>query len=154
MNLKISLFYYIPFSFELCIYSWGFNNKKCLFLNKKRLFLKKTLRIMNFALFNADIINLESCIFWNNCFNKNSFSIFSENLKLVSAMHSYNTRSARNGLWFVPSYKTSQIWEKINYSFNHAYIELSSRQVNWIYFSVLKTKKSQNAISNTFYFWV
>ena len=53
---------------------------------------KKALRIMNFAPFNAhnatlfkncnilkfgDItINVESCIFIDNCFNKDSFSIF------------------------------------------------------------------------------
>ena len=43
------------------------------------------------------------CIFINNCFNRDSFSIFNENFKLVSTMHSYNTRSARNGLLFVPS---------------------------------------------------
>ena len=56
---------------------------------------------MNFASFNApttplfkncyifkfaDIINVKSCIFINidNCFNKDSFSIFNENFKLVS----------------------------------------------------------------------
>ena len=79
---------------------------------------KKALRIMNFVPFNAhttplfkncnilkfaDIINVESCIFINNCFNKDSFSIFDENFKLVSTTHTYNTRSARNGLLFVPS---------------------------------------------------
>ena len=99
---------------------------------------------MNFAPFNAhttplfkncnilkfaDTINVESCIFINNCFNKDSFSIFNENFKLVSTTHSYNTRSARNGLLFVPSYN-SQMWEKINYLFNYSYMELSSRQVN------------------------
>ena len=60
---------------------------------------KKALRIMNFAPFNAhttplfkncnilkfaDIINVKSCIVINNCFNKDSFSIFNENFKLVS----------------------------------------------------------------------
>ena len=74
---------------------------------------KKALRIMNFVSFNAhttplfkncnilkfaDIINVESCIFINNCFNKDSFSIFNENFKLVSTIHSYYTR---NGLLFV-----------------------------------------------------
>ena len=73
-----------------------FLNKKCLF------FKKKALRIMNFVPFNAhtiplfkncnnlkfaDIINFESCIFMNNCFNKGSFSIFNENFKLVSTIH-------------------------------------------------------------------
>ena len=54
----------------------------------------------------ADIINVESCIFTNNYFNKDSFSIFNENFKLVSPMHSYSTRSARNGLLFVSHYNT------------------------------------------------
>ena len=74
---------------------------------------------MNFASFNAHttplfkncnilkfahIINVESCIVINNCFNKNSLSIFNENFRIDSTTHSYNTRSARNGLLFVPSY--------------------------------------------------
>ena len=87
--------------------------------------LFKNCKILKFAY----IINVESCIFINNCFNKDSFSIFNENFRLVSTTHSYNTRSARNGLLFVPSYN-SQIWEKINYPFNHSYMESSSRQVN------------------------
>ena len=67
---------------------------------------------MNFAPFNAhttplfkncnilkfaDIINVESCIFINNYFTKDSFFIFNENFKLISTTHSFNTRSARNG---------------------------------------------------------
>ena len=55
---------------------------------------KKTLRMMNFAIFNAhatplfkncnvlkfsDLTNVESCVFINNCFNKDSFSLFNEN---------------------------------------------------------------------------
>ena len=96
-------------------------NKKCLFSRKK------ALRIMNFAPCNAqttplfkncnilkfaDIITVESCIFINNCFNRDSFSIFNENFRLVSTMHSYNTRSARNGLLFVPSYNTVRFGRK------------------------------------------
>ena len=55
----------------------------------------------------ADIINVDSCIFYiNNCFNKDSFSIFNENFKLVSTTHLHNTRSPRNCLLFVPSYNT------------------------------------------------
>ena len=80
---------------------------------------KKALRMMKFAPFNAhitplfkncnilkvtDIVNVESCIFINNCFNKDSFSIFTEKLKLFSTNHIYHTRSARNGLLFVSSY--------------------------------------------------
>ena len=82
---------------------------------------------MNFAPFNADttpllkncnilklanIIDVECCIFMNNCFNKDSFSIFIEDFKLVSTTHSYNTRSARNGLLFVPSYNTVRFGRK------------------------------------------
>ena len=65
----------------------------------------------NFLKF-ADIINAENVIFINNCFNKDSFSIFDENFKLVSTTHSYNTRSARNGLLFVPSYNTGSFQRK------------------------------------------
>ena len=76
---------------------------------------------MNFAPFNAhitplykncnilkftDIINVESCVFVNNWFNKNSFSIFNENFKLVSISHLYNTRSASNGTLFVRNYNS------------------------------------------------
>ena len=83
---------------------------------------KKALRIVNFMPFNAhttplfktfaDIINVESCVFINNYFNRDSFSIFNETFKLVSTMHSYNTRSARNGLLFVPSYNTVRFGRK------------------------------------------
>ena len=98
-----------------------FSTKKCLFPPKK------ALRVVNFAPFNAhtrplfkncnilkliDIINVESCIFINNCFNRDSSSIFNENFKLVSTVHSYNTRSARNGLLFVPSYNTVRFGRK------------------------------------------
>ena len=61
---------------------------------------KKALRIMNFAPFNAHTAPL-----FKNC-NILKFAdiINVESFKLVSTMHSYNTRSARNGLLFVPSY--------------------------------------------------
>ena len=88
---------------------------------------KKALRIMNFAFFNthttplfkncnilksADIINVESYVFINNCFNKDSFPVFIENSKSVSNMHSYNTTSAINGLLFVPSYNSVRFGRK------------------------------------------
>ena len=88
---------------------------------------KKSLRIMKFSPFNAhtrtffkncnilklvDIINAESYVFINNCFNKDSFSVFIENSKLVSNMHSYNTTSAINGLLFVPSYNSVRFGRK------------------------------------------
>ena len=44
-----------------------------------------------------------SCISINNLFDNYSFSIFNENSKLVSTTHSYKTRSACNGLLFVPN---------------------------------------------------
>ena len=40
----------------------------------------------------ADMINVESCIFVRNYFNKGSFSVFPENFKLVSTTHSCNTK--------------------------------------------------------------
>ena len=88
---------------------------------------KEALRIMHFAHFDAHTtplfkncnilkfvnnINVESCIFINNCFDKDSFSIFNKNFELLSTTHSYNTRSARNGLLFVPSYNTVRFGRK------------------------------------------
>ena len=79
---------------------------------------------MNFVPFNAhtcnilkfaDIINVD--VFINNCFDKDYFSIFNENFKLVSTTHSYNIRSAINGLLFVPSYNSVRFGRK---STNHS----------------------------------
>ena len=70
--------------------------------------LFKNCNILKFA----DIINVENCIFINNCFNRDSFSILDENFKLVPTTHSYNTRSARNGLLLVPSYNTVRFGRK------------------------------------------
>ena len=93
---------------------------------------------MNFAPFNtqttplfkncnnlkfAVIINIESCIFVNNCFNKNYFPIFTENFKSVSTTHSchtrsagnvnlVNTKSARNDLSFAPSFNSVRFLRK------------------------------------------
>ena len=36
----------------------------------------------------------------NNCFNKDSFSIFNENIKLMETNHLYETRAAKNSLLF------------------------------------------------------
>lgn len=47
-------------------------------------------------------IKVECCIFVNNCFNMDSFSILTGTYKLAWAAHSYNTRSAINSLLFVP----------------------------------------------------
>ena len=127
---------------------------------------KKALRIMNFAPFNAhttplfkncnilkfaDIINVESCIFINNCFNRDSFSIFNENFKLVSTTYLYNTRSARNGLLFVPSYNTVRFLRK---SIIHSTtLTWNSLQDKLIEYNVLfNSKKPQNIINKTFHF--
>ena len=90
-------------------------------------YVESSWSIMDFAPFNAhtthlfkncnilkfvDIINVESCVFINNCFNKDSFSIFNESFKLVSSTHSYNTRSASYGLLFVPSYNSVRFGRK------------------------------------------
>ena len=95
MKFKIYLLCYIPFSFELCMHSLGtykISSTKSVYSPKK------ALRTVNFALFNThttrlfknrnilnfvDIINIESYIFINDRFNKDSFSIFSENFRLV-----------------------------------------------------------------------
>ena len=88
---------------------------------------KKTLRFMSFAPFNShsspyfhnynilkicDIINITACAFINNCFNSNTFSVFSERFKLVLEPHAPNTRSSSKGLLFVPSYNTSRSGRK------------------------------------------
>ena len=65
---------------------------------------------MNFEPFYSKIVICRSCIFINDC--KDYFSIFNENFKLISTMHSYNTRSARNGLLFVLSYNTARFGRK------------------------------------------
>ena len=70
---------------------------------------------MNFASFNAHttplfknckMLKFAGIINVDNCFDKGSFSIFNEDFKLVSTTHSYNTRSASNGLLFVPNYNS------------------------------------------------
>ena len=73
---------------------------------------KKTLRIMRFAPFNShsssyfhdynilklcDIVNIEACVFINNCFNSYTFLVFTERFKLVSKSHAHNTRSSWKG---------------------------------------------------------
>ena len=91
---------------------------------KVSIFQKKALRIINFVLFNvhttplfkncysfkfADITNAKSCIFINNCFNKDSLSISNGNFKLISTTQSYNTKYR---LLFVPSYNTVRFGRK------------------------------------------
>ena len=98
-------------------------------LNKKCLFFEKSTKNYEFCTFNAritplfknckilnfaDIINVQSYVFINNCFIEDSFSIFNGNFKLVSTTHSYNTRSVRNGLLFVPSYNSVRFARKLS----------------------------------------
>ena len=69
---------------------------------------------MTFTLFNArtapllknynifkhiDIVNTGSCVFLNKYLNNNSFSIFTEGFKLLSAVQSNNIISNRNVKW-------------------------------------------------------
>ena len=79
----------------------------------------------------ADIINVESCVFKNNCFNKDSFSIFNGNLILVSTTHSYMLDQLVM-VYYLYDLQVSQIWEKMNYPFSYSYMESSSRQANSI----------------------
>ena len=107
----------------VCI-AWGLTRFPS---QKVSILQKKAPRIMKFAPFNVHItplfkncnilkfvhiINVEGRVFVKNCFNKNSFSIFNENFKLVSISHSYNTRSAGNGLLFVQSYNSVRFGRK------------------------------------------
>ena len=111
---------------------------------------------MNFAPFNglttplfkncnilkfADIINVESCISINNWFNRDYFSIFNEDFKLVSTTHSCNTKSARNGLLFVPSYNTVRFGRKsIIHSATFTWIYLQDQLAE--YYFLYLTQKS------------
>ena len=70
--------------------------------------LLKNCNILKFA----DIINVESYIFINNCFNKDYFSVFNENLKLVSTAHSsYNARSLEMVYYFFQVITQSDLGE-------------------------------------------
>ena len=122
---------------------------------------------MHFATFNAhttplfhdskilkfvDIIHTESCIFINNCFNKDSFSIFADSYTLSSSTHSHNTRYASKGLLFIPSYNSVRFGRKsIIHSttlfWNH--IQEILREHNFLEFSAksLKTLLTKYFIS-------
>ena len=123
----------------VCI-AWGLKE----YLQQKVYTLqKKALRIKIFAYFNvhttpllkncnilkfADIINVESCIFINNCFNKVSFSIFTENFKLVSTTHSYTILDQLEMVYYLFQVITDLGESQL--SIQPFYMELSSRQVN------------------------
>ena len=109
--------------------------------------LFKNCNILKFV----DIINVESCVFINNCFNKDSFSIFKENLKSVSTTHSYNTRSASNDLLFVPSYDSVRFGRiSIIHSATLTWNYLQDKLTEYNFLSL--TKKPQNIISKIFHF--
>ena len=59
---------------------------------------------------------LKVVFFLNNCFNKDSFSIFNESFKLVSTTHSHNTRSARNSDFILHTFKKF----KFKFKFYHS----------------------------------
>ena len=89
--------------------------------------LFKNCNILKFA----DSIN-ESCIFINNCFNKNCFSIFYGKFKLILTTHSY-IRLVRNIILFAPSYNSVRFGGKLSIAycpFNHSYMKLSPGQAN------------------------
>ena len=56
----------------------------------------------------CDITNIEACAFIKNCFNSNTFLVFTERFKLVLESHAHNTKSFSKGLLFVPLYNTSR----------------------------------------------
>ena len=102
---------------------WGHKNSQ----RRISILQKKALRILNFTTFNAhttvlfkewnilkfdDVISIESCLFINNCFNKKSFFLFSQDFSLVSNTHEHNTRSSSKGLLFVPSYNSLKFGRK------------------------------------------
>ena len=114
------------------------------------------MRIISFAPFNShsssyfcdynilkfcDISDIEACGFINNYFNSNTFSLFAERFKLMSASHVHNIRSSSKGLLFVPSYNTSRfgrksiicsptlIWNHLQnkYNNNHDFMKLAPK---------------------------
>ena len=122
-KILISTYFAIFYSHlsSVCV-AWGLTK----FPQQKVSIIQKS-TIMNFAHFNAhtsplfknfnilefaNTINIQSCIFIKNYFNKNSFSVFYENFKLVLTIHSYNIRSASNRLLFVPSYNSFRFGRK------------------------------------------
>ena len=59
-----------------------------------------------------DIIYTESCVFINNCLNKNYFAIFAQDYSLCSNTNTCNTRSSSKGLLFVPIYNSVRFGRK------------------------------------------
>ena len=118
---------------------------------------------MNFATFNAhtnplffenrilkfqDIVNLENCIFVQNCLNKNAFLIFSEHFKKVSNIHNYSTRSASKGLLFKKLHKTTRFG--INSIANSALLSWNFFQSHFDEYDILKTSNLKSLFHNYF----
>ena len=61
-------------------------------------------KIIFISFFDSLVLNIV-----NKSLNNNSFSIFTENLKLTSARHSHNNRLDRDGLLFVSSYNSDRL---------------------------------------------
>ena len=116
--------------------------------------LFKNCNILKFAV----IINVQGCIFIKNCFNQSSFFNFYWKLhKLVSTTHPcntrsagivnfVNTRSARNGLSFAPSFKSvrcvrKSIFHSITLAWN--YLQDNINGCDFLF----NTKKSQNFVT-------
>ena len=127
--------------------SQEFLRSPCRFFNARNLPLRSARML-------TSLINVEICIFVNNCFNRDSFSIFNENFKLVSTTHSYNTRSAKNGPLFVPSsYNTVRFGRKsIIHSTTLTWNYLQDKLTEYNFLYLTNTKKPQNIVSKIFHF--
>ena len=99
----------------------------------------------------CDIVNIEVCTFVNNCFNRNTFSVFAERFIIVSESHARNTRSSSKGLLFVPSYSTSKFRKKSVFCFaaliwNHLQSKYSNHEFMKLAPKVLKIALTQKLI--------
>ena len=95
----------------------------------------------------CDIINIEACAFFNNCFNSNTFSVFAERFKLISESHAHNTRSSSKGLLFVLSCiferkliicSATLIWNHLQNKYsNHDFMKLAPKALKKFIFQKL-----------------
>ena len=96
VNKEILRTIYFAIFHSYLTYVTQYGNKKE-FQKNITVLQKKALRIMSFESFNShssfyfhdhnilkfyDIINIQACSFINNCFNSNTFSVFTERFKL------------------------------------------------------------------------
>ena len=70
--------------------------------------LLKNCNVLKFT----DMTTIASYIFVNKGFINNYFSIFTKSFQLISVAPSYNTKSGRNGLLFVPNYNSVKFERK------------------------------------------